>query len=1599
MRIRFWGVRGSIPSPISSQAIEEKIVQAILGMPDIDWHDEAAVRAYVSSLHSLQRGTAGGNTTCIEIQSGEDTIILDAGSGLRELGLELMKGPCGQGRGTLHLVFTHCHWDHIQGFPFFTPAFVPGNRLIFYGVHNVRKALEHQQSPLTFPVRLSFFKANREYVSITPGEPFTIGRLRLNALRNIHPGESVSYRIEDQHSTLVFATDAEYKDLDEAHLQPYIDFYRDADLLIFDAQYTLRDVWQKVDWGHSSALIGVDLARAARVKKLVLFHHDPTYSDNELMGIQSTALAYQSQDLTTPTCDVVIGQEGLTIDLTPRGAADLQMVSDGEVAILTPFDGQDGIEQAIRQLVSLDGEQQNVLTSSILDLANVETLTIPSLKTLISLRQKFKDAPIVLVAPSAKVQQVIELAGYRDYFVIYPSLESALAALSVSETLNLPGQVIQGRYQIQEKIYSDHWVHVLKAADLQTGEVVALKILSPSFQLSTLDRLAHQVERMSGCDHPNLVKIYGWGREGEYAYIVEEFVNAPTLQEMLDSGDMPASIEEASQTARNLVRALEYLHSLGIVHGGFSLRNVFITKEGAKLGGFGLGRLVEGHNLLETPPLILSVDYLSPEQLLGQSLDARTDLYSLGVVLYQLFTGAMPFEVSEQDLNLTHFDIGAVPPRNRNPLISLSLEHLILRLLSKNPNSRYASAIQVSRIWDSLSASMESPAQLRLESFFGRQKELDDLQQLWDAARSGRGQLVFISGGRGIGKTRLAHQAAVHSKASVVLTGSCQEGNTQAYRLFADILRSYFGTVPPELDDAIACQLLQNFTRIVPELQQVLPDCASLPLLAPEHEQLRLMSSLVQFIRHATRERPWILILEDLHWIDPSSLELFSYLGRHISSLSLLVIGTYSDVELERGHPFLEALRDLSRHPGYSHIALDSLTPAEVEEMLVELWEQPVPADLVEKLYTHTEGNPFYVEEIAKALVDDGLVVWENGVRRFPTLEQISLPASAQDTIRRRIARLSPDTLNLLQHAAVLGKTFQFDVLQEMMGLPKWEVLEHLDMALERQLVREIPGKNQLSFQQAEVQQLLYEDISPLRRRLLHRQAGEVLERRAMPMPEQIAAELAHHFEESGDLQKALKYYLEAAHQAKVAFANETAVLWYNRALEIIALYALTDEGSLQSNLLFAHKNIGEVLALLGRYDEALSHYNVFLAIAGTVPPSDERSRQLADVCRLVASVHDNRSEYDQAFTWLEKGLSYLDKSEPVPELVYIYDLIGWVQIRQGQYRAARVPLRHALQLAQVIQLPQVEIDCLRNLGTACWFLGEDEDAKAYWERSLHICQEIGDRHGEGKVLNNLGLLCRDQGDYMLSKEYYEQTLLIAQETGNRLAESIALNNLGYSLRSLGDYEQAQVSLERSLSICEDIGARQTQCMALSNLGLLAHYMGDNETALNYGGKAQRIAKEVGAHRDLADALLCLGHAQAAMGNFPQAADAYQQLINLQNEMGMFNLVIDALAGRAQVALIQGNLSLAQTYVSEILHHMEEKSLDDSDDPLRVYLIIYRVLVANQDDRALKILEQSQALLNLRLSQISDPVLQRMYLENNPAHQSLLSEWKRLGSG
>lgn len=318
MYIKFWGTRGSIPTPTSSEAIKEKIRQALEGAAGLDLTNKAVLERYLDRLPVTIKGTIGGNTLCLEVRTGNQILILDAGSGLRLLGIDLMqKRNFARGHQNADILVTHTHWDHIQGFPFFQPAFIPNNHFTFYSpFDDLHDRLDQQQSSNFFPVPISYMSATLEFQKILPDTWHQIGNFKVFPMRTSHPGETYIYRIEDGSSSMVYATDSEYKRLDPESTKRFIEFFRDTDLLIFDAQYSFTEALDKPDWGHGTALMGAEFAYRARAKRLALFHHDPTSTDEKIWLAKEQAEAYlMHHHPNHRTHNVFVARDGVSIEI------------------------------------------------------------------------------------------------------------------------------------------------------------------------------------------------------------------------------------------------------------------------------------------------------------------------------------------------------------------------------------------------------------------------------------------------------------------------------------------------------------------------------------------------------------------------------------------------------------------------------------------------------------------------------------------------------------------------------------------------------------------------------------------------------------------------------------------------------------------------------------------------------------------------------------------------------------------------------------------------------------------------------------------------------------------------------------------------------------------------------------------------------------------------------------------------------------------------------------------------------------------------------------------------------------------------------------
>lgn len=319
MFIKLWGVRGSITAPLSNTEYRQKISRIIEHVLSSNHGKSASVDDIISSLPEKLRYVYGGNTTCATLTSDSGkTYILDCGSGLRAVGYDLMKGDCAKGKGEVNVFLTHNHWDHIQGLPFFTPLYIQGNKIHFFSPYpNQHELLRAQMSAPFFPAPFDGTASEKRFTTLEKGKnmPLKLEKdLEVDMHPLKHPNGCYAYRFRQKGKSFVFATDCEFTGESLELGGPEMDFFRDADLLVLDSQYTLDESFTKFDWGHTSFTMAVNCGVRWKVKNLVLTHHEPSYSDEKLNENYMEALEHSKYN-DSDGMNIYMAREGMTFSL------------------------------------------------------------------------------------------------------------------------------------------------------------------------------------------------------------------------------------------------------------------------------------------------------------------------------------------------------------------------------------------------------------------------------------------------------------------------------------------------------------------------------------------------------------------------------------------------------------------------------------------------------------------------------------------------------------------------------------------------------------------------------------------------------------------------------------------------------------------------------------------------------------------------------------------------------------------------------------------------------------------------------------------------------------------------------------------------------------------------------------------------------------------------------------------------------------------------------------------------------------------------------------------------------------------------------------
>jgi class 3 adenylate cyclase/tetratricopeptide (TPR) repeat protein len=606
---------------------------------------------------------------------------------------------------------------------------------------------------------------------------------------------------------------------------------------------------------------------------------------------------------------------------------------------------------------------------------------------------------------------------------------------------------------------------------------------------------------------------------------------------------------------------------------------VWLTDDGtARLGDFGLAAVAESSRLTTEGMIVGTVAYLPPEQAIGRLPDPRSDLYSLGAMVYELITGRPPFVGDDAVAVISqHLHTAPVAPSWHNPSVPPAFEGLVLALLAKNPEDRPSGADSVRDQLVAIGAALAvgghdepGPAaaganpldRLAGGVFVGRESEVGRLREALDDALSGRGRLVLLAGEPGIGKTRCCEELATYARlrGAQVLTGRCYETQgAPAYWPWVQVVRSHAHARDP---DDLRSELGSGasvIAQVVPEVAARVVGLDAPPVLDPEQARFRLFDSITSFLKNAAQRQPLLLVFDDLHWADEPSLILLRYLAAEMTVARIVVVATYRDVELGRHHPLAATLADVARLSVTSRIPLHGLRREDVDRYLEITAGHAPPAGLTDAVYEETEGNPFFVAEIVRLLASDGRLDAARAGRW-----SLTIPQGVREVIGRRLEHLTDVANEVLTVAAVCGRTFALAPLVDACERPEPQVLAALDEAVGARLVVELGGgAPRFSFAHALIRETIYDELTVNRRTRLHRRIAAALEPLANDDDQAAVAELAHHLAiaaPGGDVDRAVRYAERAADLADGALAYEEAARFYLMAVQSLDLLPVVDE-------------------------------------------------------------------------------------------------------------------------------------------------------------------------------------------------------------------------------------------------------------------------------------------------------------------------------------------------------------------------------------------------------------------------------------------------------
>jgi DNA-binding CsgD family transcriptional regulator len=760
---------------------------------------------------------------------------------------------------------------------------------------------------------------------------------------------------------------------------------------------------------------------------------------------------------------------------------------------------------------------------------------------------------------------------------------------------------------------------------------------------------------------------------------------------------------------------------------------------------------------------------------------------------------------------------------------------------------------------------------------FGRNQEIETIQNALQSTQESNGQCLLISGDAGIGKSRLT--AAANERALqegfLLLNGVCFEQDiTLPYGPWIDALRQFMTRKTPEEIAAILAENASDILKLIPELSIYLNTNQPVPDLPPEADKRRLFEALLRFFARLANDHPLLIVLEDLHWGDETSLELLHFCARRFAQSQILLICTY---RRDQVNPQLKRfLTQMNRERLAIEIHLSPLPRQHIAEMIRAIFEieRPIKLDFLDLIVQLTGGNPFFVEEVLKSLVETGGIYLSNGNWERRPVVELQIPTSTRDAVQSRLETLSEESRQLVTLMSVAGRQSSFELLQALTKMEEWELIQRLKELIEAQLVVET-APDQFAFRHELTREAVYSGLMQRERRAQHRMIAETVEEVFAGSLELYQANLALHYQKSGQWEKALQHARNAGERALALYAPREALEHYSQAIEAVQQLSLPPDINL-------HRARGLASQLVGNFDTALSDFYACLEIARTSNDQPAEWQALLDLALLMEG-----RDYSQAGENNQQALS-LARQLNDPAMIgrsLIRLAIWYTNMNQAQDGA--VAIREAYNIFENLDDPHCLALALSAEGNIFMNAGNFQKGSACYLQAMPLFKKVGDLQGQFDCLINLSLGGALDLFYteppMISisraRRYAEGALEIARQMSSQSDEAIAMIRLAMILRTQGRYGQALELAQNATELAEEL---------------------DHAEWSSFGWAAQA---EI--HRDLL--------------NLEIARKDYERSLQRVDQSGNLEIKYTVMANLARVYLDQNQLDLAENLLDDTL--------------------------------------------------------------------------------